>query len=98
VPAYGLLQLERITGASPDHLALDAPVPPALFAGAGDVTDNGGSRLQVVAGIVERERPTVRGLLHRLAGARGYRSPALPNRPPTRSRSRSGRMRRTRSM
>jgi hypothetical protein len=27
----------------------------------------------VVAGIVERERPTVRGLLHRLAGARGHR-------------------------
>jgi FMN-dependent oxidoreductase (nitrilotriacetate monooxygenase family) len=73
VPAYGLLQLERITSTSLQHLDLDAPVPQALFAGAGDVTDNGRSRLQVVAGIVERERPTVRGLLHRLAGARGHR-------------------------
>jgi len=44
-----------------------------LFAAAGDVTDNKQSRLQVIAGIVERERPTVRGLLHRLAGARGHR-------------------------
>jgi FMN-dependent oxidoreductase (nitrilotriacetate monooxygenase family) len=78
VPAYGLRQLARITGHPLDHPALDhsrldAPVPPALFAGAGDVTDNGKSRLQVVAGIVDRERPTLRGLLHRLAGARGHR-------------------------
>jgi len=41
--------------------------------GPGTSRDNGRSRLQVVAGIVERERPTVRGLLHRLAGARGHR-------------------------
>ena len=38
-----------------------------------DVTDNTRSRLQVIAGIVQREHPTVRGLLHRLAGARGHR-------------------------
>jgi FMN-dependent oxidoreductase (nitrilotriacetate monooxygenase family) len=73
VPAYGLRQLERITGTALAHLDLDAPVPVELFADAGDVTDNGRSRLQVVAGIVERERPTVRRLLHRLAGARGHR-------------------------
>jgi FMN-dependent oxidoreductase (nitrilotriacetate monooxygenase family) len=73
VPAYGLRQLERMTGTALGHLDLDGPVPVELFAGAGDVTDNGRSRLQVVAGIVERERPTVRGLLHRLAGARGHR-------------------------
>jgi FMN-dependent oxidoreductase (nitrilotriacetate monooxygenase family) len=73
VPAYGLRQLERLTGASLGHVDLDGPVPAELFADAGDVTDNGRSRLQVVAGIVERERPTVRGLLHRLAGARGHR-------------------------
>lgn len=73
VPAYGLLQLELMTGSSLGHLDLDAPVPASLFTGAGDVIDNHRSRLQVVAGIVERERPTVRGLLHRLAGARGHR-------------------------
>jgi FMN-dependent oxidoreductase (nitrilotriacetate monooxygenase family) len=73
VPAYGLRQLERMTGTPLGHLDLDGPVPVELFTGAGDVTDNGRSRLQVVAGIVERERPTVRRLLHRLAGARGHR-------------------------
>lgn len=73
VPEYGLKQLESITGTSLRSLALDEPVPVETFAGAGDVTDNARSRLQVVAGIVERERPTLRGLLHRLAGARGHR-------------------------
>ncbi|MFD3464601.1 LLM class flavin-dependent oxidoreductase [Nocardia fluminea] len=73
VPEYGIKQLESITGTSLRRLALDEPVPVEVFAGAGDVTDNARSRLQVVAGIVERERPTLRGLLHRLAGARGHR-------------------------
>ncbi|WP_280338896.1 LLM class flavin-dependent oxidoreductase [Nocardia neocaledoniensis] len=73
VPEYGIKQLESITGTSLRALALDEPVPADVFAGAGDVTDNARSRLQVVAGIVERERPTLRGLLHRLAGARGHR-------------------------
>jgi FMN-dependent oxidoreductase (nitrilotriacetate monooxygenase family) len=73
VPEYGLIQLERLVGVSVNEVELDARVPASLFAGAGDVTDNARSRLQVVAGIVERERPTLRGLLHRLAGARGHR-------------------------
>ncbi|WP_040688733.1 LLM class flavin-dependent oxidoreductase [Nocardia vinacea] len=73
VPAYGLKQLEGIAGESLRNLPLDEPVPLELFSDAGDVTDNERSRRQVVAGIVQRERPTVRGLLHRLAGARGHR-------------------------
>ncbi|WP_330253842.1 LLM class flavin-dependent oxidoreductase [Nocardia sp. NBC_00565] len=73
VPEYGLKQLEAIAGQSLRRLPLDEPVPLELFNDAGDVTDNGQSRRQVVAGIVQRERPTVRGLLHRLAGARGHR-------------------------
>ncbi|MFC9760651.1 LLM class flavin-dependent oxidoreductase [Rhodococcus jostii] len=72
-PEYGLAQLESLTGSSVRHLELDAPVPAGLFGDAGDVTDNQQSRLQVIAGIVERENPTLRGLLHRLAGARGHR-------------------------
>ncbi|MBT2273915.1 LLM class flavin-dependent oxidoreductase [Rhodococcus qingshengii] len=72
-PEYGLAQLGALTGTDVRNLELDAPVPVELFAAAGDVTDNKQSRLQVIAGIVERERPTVRGLLHRLAGARGHR-------------------------
>lgn len=76
VPAYGLAQLERMAEVPAGGLAglqLDAPVPAGLFTDAGDVTDNRRSRRQVVAGIVEREHPTLRGLLHRLAGARGHR-------------------------
>ncbi|MCC3314899.1 LLM class flavin-dependent oxidoreductase [Nocardia africana] len=73
VPEYGLGQLESLAGQSLRNLALDEPVPIELFADAGDVTDNAASRRQVIAGIVTRERPTLRGLLHRLAGARGHR-------------------------
>ncbi|WP_280384168.1 LLM class flavin-dependent oxidoreductase [Nocardia wallacei] len=73
VPEYGLGQLENIAGEKLRHLPLDEPVPAELFADAGDVTDNAASRRQVVAGIVRRDRPTLRGLLHRLAGARGHR-------------------------
>ncbi len=56
-----------------DDLELDAPVPIGAFGDAGDVTDNKKSRTQVYADIVRRERPTLRQLLHRLAGARGHR-------------------------
>ena len=73
IPEYGLGQLEKLIGVPLHGLDLDGPVPPQLFARAGQVTDNTRSRLQVIAGIVERERPTVRKLLHRLAGARGHR-------------------------
>ena len=72
VPAYGLVQLERIAGFSLRHLELDEPVPAEFFGGAGDVLDNQRSRLQVVANIVERDSPTLRELLHRLAGGRGH--------------------------
>lgn len=73
VPEYGLEQLESLTGKSVRHIGLDERIPLEVFAGAGDVADNSASRLQVLAGIVEREQPTVRQLLHRLAGARGHR-------------------------
>ncbi|EOM77881.1 FMN-dependent monooxygenase [Rhodococcus rhodnii] len=73
VPAYGLSQLSRLVGEDLTGLRLDGPVPRELFADAGDVGNNLRSRKQVVAGIVEREQPTVRRLLHRLAGARGHR-------------------------
>ncbi|MFW0784059.1 LLM class flavin-dependent oxidoreductase [Gordonia sp. CPCC 206044] len=73
VPAYGLHQLKGIAEVDLSALDLDAPVPPSAFGDAGDVTDNTLSRKQVIAGIVEREHPTVRQLLHRLAGARGHR-------------------------
>lgn len=72
VPAYGLQQLTAIAGVDLSDLDLDKPVPAGLFDGAGDVLNNNRSRLQVVANIVERDRPTLRELLHRLAGGRGH--------------------------
>jgi FMN-dependent oxidoreductase (nitrilotriacetate monooxygenase family) len=72
VPAYGRAQLEALSGISLADLDLDEKVPAALFGAAGNVLDNNRSRLQVVANLVARERPTLRQLLHRLAGARGH--------------------------
>ena len=72
VPAYGLGQLEALAGISLAGLDLDEKVPASLFGAAGNVLDNNRSRLQVVANIVERDAPTLRELLHRLAGARGH--------------------------
>jgi len=72
VPAYGLNQLEKMAGTSLRHLELDERVPVDVFDGAGNVLDNNRSRRQVVANIVERDRPTLRELLHRLAGGRGH--------------------------
>lgn len=72
VPAYGLAQLEGLAGVSLAHLELDEAVPREVFGEAGNVLDNNRSRLQVIANIVERDRPTLRELLHRLAGARGH--------------------------
>ncbi len=72
VPAYGLAQIEGFTGVSLRHLDLDDRVPADAFGDAGHVLDNQRSRRQVVANLVERERPTVRQLLHKLAGGRGH--------------------------
>lgn len=72
VPAYGRAQLENLAGVSLADIGLDERVPVSIFGGAGSVLDNNRSRLQVVANIVERDRPTLRELLHRLAGGRGH--------------------------
>ncbi|MBB2946536.1 FMN-dependent oxidoreductase (nitrilotriacetate monooxygenase family) [Actinoplanes lutulentus] len=73
VPAFGLIQLKDFAYVDLDHLDLDERVPEEAFAGAGDVTDNLKSRTQVYADIVRREKPTLRELLHKLAGARGHK-------------------------
>jgi len=72
IPAYGLQQLQSIAGVGLGHLELGERVPLELFADAGNVLNNNRSRKQVVANIIEREQPTLRELLHRLAGGRGH--------------------------
>ncbi len=73
VPAFGLMQLKDFAYVDLDHLDLDERVPEEAFAGAGDLANNLKSRTAVYADIVRREKPTLRELLHKLAGARGHK-------------------------
>ncbi|SOD63279.1 FMN-dependent oxidoreductase, nitrilotriacetate monooxygenase family [Streptomyces zhaozhouensis] len=70
-PEYSLQTLHRILGLRLSTAQLDGPVPRELIETEGE--RGNGSRFRVVLDIIERERPTVRQLLHRLAGARGHR-------------------------
>lgn len=69
-PGYSLQQLRQMLGVDFTGHDLDAPFPRHLIAPDSDRAV--ASRFQVVLGIVDREKPTLRGLLHRLAGARGH--------------------------
>lgn len=69
-PAFSLAQLKQMTGLDLSGHDLDAPFPRELI----DLTGPKGaaSRFQLIADIVARENPTLRQLIHRLAGARGH--------------------------
>lgn len=70
-PAASLDQLKRMIGVDLSGYDLDGPVPRHI------IDTNGpkglASRFQLVVDIVERENPTIRQLIRRLAGARGHR-------------------------
>jgi FMN-dependent oxidoreductase (nitrilotriacetate monooxygenase family) len=70
-PEYSLGQLQRMTGLDLSRHDLDAPFPRHLI----DMNNELGvaSRFQVVLDIVDRETPTIRQLIQRLAGGRGHR-------------------------
>lgn len=70
-PDYSLAQLRQITGVDLSGLPLSAEVPLDALAGA-PATKRVASRFQLVEDIVRRERPTLRQLIDRLAGARGH--------------------------
>lgn len=70
-PEYSLSQLRQITGVDFSGLPLHAEVPLDAFNAVGPAK-RVASRFQLVLGIVERERPTLRQLIDRLAGARGH--------------------------
>lgn len=72
LPAYGVRQIASQAGVDLSGLELDERVPIEIFGDVGDVLDNRRSRKQLLAKIVERDRPTLRELLHRFAGARGH--------------------------
>lgn len=70
-PEYSLQLLRRLLGLDLTADQLDGPVPRRLIETEGE--RGNGSRFQLVLDIIDREQPTVRGLMHRLAGARGHR-------------------------
>ncbi len=69
-PAYSLGQLRQMIGLDLSGYDLDGPFPRHL------VDERGprgvASRFRLVLDIVDREQPTIRQLIHRLAGARGH--------------------------
>jgi FMN-dependent oxidoreductase (nitrilotriacetate monooxygenase family) len=69
-PEYSLHQLHRMIGVDLSSYDLDGPFPREVVSTEGE--RGIGSRFQVVLDIVDREQPTIRQLLHRLAGARGH--------------------------
>lgn len=71
VPEYGLEQLHSLTGIDFSSYPLDGPVPVSAFGSLSEV-EGAQSRYALVLDIVRRERPTIRQLLHRLAGGRGH--------------------------
>jgi FMN-dependent oxidoreductase (nitrilotriacetate monooxygenase family) len=70
-PEYSLGQLQRMIGLDLSRYDLDTPFPRHLI----DTNNELGvaSRFQVVLDIVDREAPTIRQLIQRLAGGRGHR-------------------------
>jgi FMN-dependent oxidoreductase (nitrilotriacetate monooxygenase family) len=69
-PEYSLNQLKRMLGIDLSSFDLDGPFPRHLL-------DTGGaigvaSRFQLVVDIIDRENPTIRQLIQRLAGERGH--------------------------
>lgn len=69
-PAFSLAQLKQMTGLDLSGHDLDAPFPRELIDLSGP--KGAASRFQLIVDIVERENPTLRQLIHRLAGARGH--------------------------
>ncbi len=70
-PEYSLTQLKQITGVDFSGAPLDGTVPLDAFSDAAE-TRKVASRFQLVVDIVRREKPTLRQLIDRLAGARGH--------------------------
>ncbi|MGY2047899.1 LLM class flavin-dependent oxidoreductase [Methylobacterium sp. JK268] len=69
-PAASLEQLRRMLGVDLSGYDLDGPFPRHLVDTAGPA--GVASRFQLVMDIVARENPTLRGVIRRLAGARGH--------------------------
>ncbi len=69
-PEYSLDQLKRMTGIDLHGHSLDGPFPRHLLDLDGAIGT--ASRFQLIVDILDRENPTIRQLINRLAGARGH--------------------------
>jgi FMN-dependent oxidoreductase (nitrilotriacetate monooxygenase family) len=69
-PEYSLTQLRQMIGLDLSGFDLDGPFPRHLIDTEG--TRGVASRFKLVVDIVDREKPTIRQLVQRLAGARGH--------------------------
>ena len=70
LPHISLGQLRRLLGVDLAGQDLDAPFPRHLV--NFDNRESQASRFKLIIDIVDREKPTLRQLIHRLAGARGH--------------------------
>ena len=71
-PEVGRARLSsRFGGVDFSHLPLDKPLSPEDFPDP-DTVQAARSRTEVIVGVVRREKPTLRQLLSKLAGARGH--------------------------
>jgi FMN-dependent oxidoreductase (nitrilotriacetate monooxygenase family) len=69
-PEYSLGQLQRMLGIDLSQQDLDAPFPRHLIKDDNEFV--AASRFQLVLDVVDREHPTLRQLIQRLAGGRGH--------------------------
>ncbi len=69
-PEYSLIQLRQMLGLDLSGFDLDGPFPRHLI--DTDSARGVASRFKLVVDIVDREKPTIRQLVQRLAGARGH--------------------------
>jgi FMN-dependent oxidoreductase (nitrilotriacetate monooxygenase family) len=69
-PEYSLTQVRQMIGLDLTGFDLDAPFPRHLIDTSG--TRGAASRFKLVVDIVDREKPTIRQLVQRLAGACGH--------------------------
>lgn len=69
-PAFSIAQLRQMTGLDLTGHDLDEPFPRHLLDAGGPL--GVASRFRLILDIVDREKPTIRQVIHRLAGARGH--------------------------
>jgi FMN-dependent oxidoreductase (nitrilotriacetate monooxygenase family) len=67
---FSLVNLQNRTGLDLRGYDLDAPFPRHLLPTEGDAS--AASRFKLILDLIDREKPTLRQLLHKLAGARGH--------------------------